>query len=256
MLFRSYSSDGNNRHEAVFDMAQIAKHVRIEVLGTAGGVKGAEEIEANKVIAGERVLINEAGRLDQKEAEDDVALGTAQGGQTTIAAYTGTTSGEGAPENTINGRGDDISQEGRGYYWCPKKDHWQSGNTQTTVSYIIYDLHNLETDISKIKVRWHNQAWSGKYSIETSDTCKVGKGLGENVSADLVDAVELSSLDTEGWTTVAEYDAGEGNYEDMSITFPAQEFQEDTEVDNLKLKTTKLKRYEIGRASCRERVSA
>ena len=241
--WEAYSSDGNNRHEAVFDMAQIAKHVRIEVLGTAGGVKGAEEIEANKVIAGERVLINEAGRLDQKEAEDDVALGTAQGGQTTIAAYTGTTPNEGAPENTINGRGDDISQEGRGYYWCPKKDHWQSGNTQTTVSYIIYDLHNLETDISKIKVRWHNQAWSGKYSIETSDTCKVGKGLGENVSADLVDAVELSSLDTEGWTTVAEYDAGEGNYEDMSITFPAQEFQEDTEVDNLKLKTTKLKRY-------------
>ena len=241
--WEAYSSDGNNRHEAVFDMAQIAKHVRIEVLETAGGVKGAEEIEANKVIAGERVLINEAGRLDQKEAEDDVALGTAQGGQTTIAAYTGTTSGEGAPENTINGRGDDISQEGRSFYWCPNKSHWQAGNTQSTVSYIIYDLHNLETDISKIKVRWHNQAWSGKYSIETSDTCKVGKGLGENVSADLVDAVELSSLDTEGWTTVAEYDAGEGNYEDMSITFPSQEFQEDTEVENLKLKTTKLKRY-------------
>lgn len=238
----------NDVQEAVFDFVQTARHVRITVQETYGNDTADTE---NKQISGARVQLMEAGRLDQVEYSDDIAIASTvpnKDGKVTVKVHTG---GNGL--NSINGTGNNPESENGSYtdgssdYWYPGS-HVSSTNSGAAnynkVNYIIYDLHDTATEISGINVRWNSKSWAGKYYIETADTCHVGNNEpgGENVSA----AAELSALETgDEWEKVVDFDRGfydDGNDADGRKQ-PLDEFTLDNENENLKLKSNTLKRY-------------
>ncbi|MEY8427089.1 leucine-rich repeat domain-containing protein [Lachnospiraceae bacterium 46-15] len=229
-----WTSDG--WQEAVFDMAQKARHVCVEVQETAGSSTERE----NKFISGSRMYINEAGRLSQKAESVNVALGASAGGKTTVKAYTGRMNNDTSPLNTINGHGNTEAGTADNDYWQPRSTPtWNNGNGK--VNYIVYDLHSTETKISEIQLRWNARGWGSRYAIETSDTCT--STLGENSTG--VSWAELDYAGKEGstWTTVAEFDRQV--YSDTAanpIRQPLDVFNDSDNV-NRKLRTTTLKRY-------------
>ena len=222
--------------EAVFDRAQKARHVCVEVQETSGSSAERE----NKFISGSRMYINEVGRLSQKAESENVALGASAGGKATVKAYTGRMNNDTSPLNTINGHGNVEAGTADNDYWRPKSaPAWNNGNGN--VNYIVYDLHSTETKISEIQLRWNARAWGSRYSIETSDTCT--STLGENSTG--VSWAQLDYAGKEGstWTSVAEFDRQV--YSDTAsnpIQQPLDVFN-DSDNENRKLKTTTLKRY-------------
>ena len=203
---------------AYFDHAQRARHVRITVQETWGtGEDGATD--ANKYIAGARMMIYEAGRKDQVEYSGDIALREENGGKVTVKAYT-----SGNVQNTINGVGN-VATSG-------DSEYWNSGVavSDTKVNYIIYDLHDLETTVSEINLRWNAKAWANKYKLETSDTCTLANN-------GVTGGADISTLNNSGdWETVVDFSTDETRADQ-----PLDTFTPDNETMPLQL--TKLKRY-------------
>ena len=231
----AHSEEGNNSHEARFRQAQMARHVRLEVLETYGN----GTTDANKFISGERVYINEAGRIDQQETTVNVALNRSlEDGDASVRAYTG---GNGL--NSINGGGNNEfgeNAEDDKDYWKPTSHVDGSGD----VNYIIYDLHATETRISGISLRWHEKEWASAYTIETSDTCTLGNDsdiTGVNMGDHSVPADSLAA--SGDWKTVVDFDRGirDSSSDAQGLVQPLDEFTPDNET--YRLERTALKRY-------------
>ncbi len=203
---------------AYFNNAQRARHVRITVQETWGtGEDGATD--ANKYIAGARMMIYEAGRKDQVEYSGDIALREENGGKVTVKACT-----SGNVQNTINGVGNvDSSSD---------SEYWNSGVavSDTKVNYIIYDLHDLETTVSEINLRWNAKAWANKYKLETSDTCTLANN-------GVPGGADISTLNNSGdWETVVDFSTDETRADQPLDTFTPDH-------ETMPLQLTKLKRY-------------